>query len=325
MYKYLKEGSYYDDLYDLGTVQECIRVQEHWKKVIEGLKEEDKGISLALNLKLYYLKGERYRRRKAVIRGWMEADRKRSEKLQNTEEPKGMRCSACSGDMEVIFKDLYDLEGALRVLFFFECPGCGKRKGIFDNGQEYVSKGGRLSKDEMIEWDTDTAERKDRERNDRELLERYRVEFCLSEVEGEEYIMDSGRMKALMESFKEAEQKRSDPDYQKVMELKKLKIAELEKLLTGVLAQEKYIKLMLDKPVMDRQVVVPLTVQDDDPSRKEYDSVHKLQRLLKKKLEGTNWRLMSEGINYRLGYLSCRLKGYEQEADLIEIVRSKEV
>ena len=36
--------------------------------------------------------------------------------------------------MEVIFKDLYDLEAGLWLLFFFECPGCGERKGVFDNG-----------------------------------------------------------------------------------------------------------------------------------------------------------------------------------------------
>ncbi len=292
MYRYFKEEGYYSDLYDLGTIEECVRIQEYWKKVTEGLQEEEQmGVSLGLE-----------------------------------EEPKGIRCLVCRGSTKVMFKDLYDLDGgALRVLFFFECLGCGKRRGIFDNGQDYVSKGARFSKDEMAEWDKDTAERKDRERKDHELLERYRGEFCLSEVEGEEYIMDSGRMKAFMNSFKEAEQKRSDPDYQKAMELRKLKIAELEKILAGVLEQKKYIKLTLDKPVMDRQVVVPLTVQDDDPSRKEYDSVHKLQRLLKKTLEGTNWRLMSEGINYRLGYLSCRLKGYEQEADLMEIVRSTEI
>ncbi len=269
MYRYLKEEGYYSDLYDLGTIGECIRVQEHWKKVREGLKEEDKGISLALHLGLYYLKGERYRSGKAVIQGWMEADRKHDEKLQNTAEPKGIRCSVCRGNMEVTFKDLYDLERALRVLFFFECPGCGKRRGIFDNGEGHVSKGGRSSKNEMAEWDKDAAERKDREKKDRELLEKYRMEFYLSEVEGEEYIMDSGRLKALAESFQEAERKKSDPDYQKVMELRKLKIAELEKFLTGVLEQERYIKLTLDKPVMDRHVIVPLTVQDDDPSRKE--------------------------------------------------------
>ncbi len=30
---------------------------------------------------------------------------------------------------------------------------------------------------------------------------------------------------------------------------------------------------------------------------------------------------MSEGINYRLGYLSGRLKGYETEEDLMKIIK----
>ena len=139
MYKYLKEEGYYSDLYDLGTIEECIRIQEYCKKVKEGLQEEEKrGISLGLEICLYSVKGKRYRDRRTVIQGWKEDDRRRDEKLQNTEEPKGMRCSVCSGDMEAIFKDLYDLDGgALRVLFFFECPGCGKRKDVFDNGRHY--------------------------------------------------------------------------------------------------------------------------------------------------------------------------------------------
>jgi hypothetical protein len=34
----------------------------------------------------------------------------------------------------------------------------------------------------------------------------------------------------------------------------------------------------------------------------------------------TNWRLMSDGISYRLGYLNGRLRAYEQEEDLKELV-----
>jgi len=55
--------------------------------------------------------------------------------------------------------------------------------------------------------------------------------------------------------------------------------------------------------------------------RQEYDSKNNLKKLIKKILEKTNWRLMSEGIDYRLGYLSGKLKGYENEEDLIKIVR----
>lgn len=103
--------------------------------------------------------------------------------------------------------------------------------------------------------------------------------------------------------------------------MKKLTIVEFEKLISGAIEKEKYIKLMLEKPEIDRFVIVPFTAQDADSSRKENASVCKLNRVIKKTLEGTNWRLMSEGVHYRLGYLSGRLKGYEQEEDLLQLVK----
>ena len=59
----------------------------------------------------------------------------------------------------MIFKDLYC--GSLKVLFFFECLNCKKRRGVFDDGEEYVSKGVRLSKVEMDEWDREDDEKED--------------------------------------------------------------------------------------------------------------------------------------------------------------------
>lgn len=37
-------------------------------------------------------------------------------------------------------------------------------------------------------------------------------------------------------------------------------------------------------------------------------------------LESTNWRLASDGISYRLGYLNGRLHAYENEEDLKKLV-----
>lgn len=54
--------------------------------------------------------------------------------------------------------------------------------------------------------------------------------------------------------------------------------------------------------------------------RKEYDSTNKLKKLIKVALEETNWRLMTDGIHYRLGILTGRLKAYEREEDLVKLV-----
>jgi hypothetical protein len=49
-----------------------------------------------------------------------------------------------------------------------------------------------------------------------------------------------------------------------------------------------------------------------------------LKKLIKGVLEDTNWRLMSDGVQYRLGILTGRLKAYEREEDLTTIISNKQ-
>lgn len=363
MFKYLKDESYYNDLYDLGTIESCLSSLERWQELInekfnadkiKHLSEEERMRSFRYgsNMELYTIKGECFRRRETVIREWTDRDRKRDEKLRNAQEPRNIQCPDCFAQMKVALKNLYDLtEEAPRVLFFLECERCNKRKGIFDDGKEFVSKQERCPKcdqvikngytrEEQIETWTKTcpscgvietevedlvkkdAEQKSREAKDHELLEKYRAKFCLSSKEGEDYLDGVRRLEALSELIKKAEFQKTNPDYQKVKGINRLSVVQLEKLISKVLTKDRYIKLTLEKPTIDRHVIIPFTVQDADDSRKDADSERYLKRTLKKVLEGTNWRLMSEGVTYRLGYLSGRLKGFENEDDLLVEVKS---
>lgn len=81
--------------------------------------------------------------------------------------------------------------------------------------------------------------------------------------------------------------------------------------------------MVFDKPELEKFVIVPFNVKDFGIKRKEYDSRTQLKKLIIKTIEGTYWKLMSEGITYRLGYLSGKLKGYEREDDLIEEIKGK--
>lgn len=149
MDKYLREESYYGDIYDLGTIEKCLGVVDFWKNRVKvehfkGMEDDTikaKTMNLGSNLELYYLQGERFRERELTIKGWMERDRKLDETFEKAQEPQGIRCTNCLGHMKVISKDLWDRTGQpLRVIFMFECPKCHKRKAIFDDGQEYVPK-----------------------------------------------------------------------------------------------------------------------------------------------------------------------------------------
>ena len=122
----------------------------------------------------------------------------------------------------------------------------------------------------------------------------------------------------LVKSWEEKEKNKKL--YEKLAKIKRLTVAGLQELLTVVLKKEGYINLEFYKPEIGKNIIINFTVQDNKTDRGEYDSRIQLQRILKSTLEETNWRLMSEGVYYRLGILSGRLRGYESEEDLLKLL-----
>lgn len=356
--QYLQEEQYYHDLYDLFTIKDCLHSIHFWQKTYQDKKSEKtiskkdklKAFSIGLNLNLYYQKGERFRNRQETIRKMMEKDKEKQDFYDNSIEPSNIYCDSCRN---VLYSDLKILEDyidkPLRVLFYFSCKKCKKKKAFYNNGEEYFSKpelcqkcgceiktnykkdGKKITTFRKCtgcnysETDIDDFEKKDNEwekekKEDELLLKKYRSKFCLSEKEGQEYVTSVEHLKIVTQMIDEQNRKQKDPAYQKAKKIKKITVLELEKLLSETLSKEKYIKLTFDKPELDRFVIIPFTVQESDLNRKEYDSVSSLRKHLSKTLEKTNWRLMSDGLCYRLGYIYGRLKGYEREDDLASIM-----
>jgi len=347
---YLKDQQYYEDLYDLLTIKECLEIEQR----VSGKKLEIKGrkdivVNIVGDLRVYFIKGERYRHRSDQIREWVMRDQSKQEFVDKSKEPSRIYCNECGGSMMSTTKDLDETNDKMRVLFFFECTICHKRKGVFDNGEirthkpdlcpkcrtemitKYLKENGVLTTTltcpscehkQVDVWDMkkEDKEWEARQIADRKLLIDYREKYCLNEKEGSEFIQMVNQLHTLDEHLKLQKTRETDPNYQKALKLKKLTAVELEKLITKPLIEDKYLYLSFDKPEIEKFVIIPFTVQDTDPERKEYDSKNQLSKLLKKTLEDTNWRLMSEGVTYRLGYVYGRLKGYEREEDLIQIV-----
>lgn len=359
MFKFRQDDTFYDDLYDLETIERCLETVEFWKNELsderlKGLEDESikaRTLQIGSDLELYFIKGERYRQKEATITEWQEQHRKLDELIEKAQEPKNALCPNCSKMMICKDRHLFERTNSVpRVLFFFECLLCKKCRGFFEDGKEYVPqpdlcpdckaviktsfqrKGNietletfcshcGLQKKETENITERAAEKESIKLKNQQLLTKYRVEFCLSPEDGADYTVSSNRLKEFTENLEKEKQRESDPDYKKVTALKKLAIFELEEFLIESLAKESYLKLILDKPVIDKFVIVSFTIQDANPNRKNNDSSYTLRRLMKRILEETNWRLMSEGVHYRLGYLSGRLKGYEQEEELLSMIK----
>ena len=144
----------------------------------------------------------------------------------------------------------------------------------------------------------------------------------MSDKEGQEYISQSLKLEHFSERLK-------DWDKNKVLneviaKIKKLTIVELVNLLIPVMEKAGYIKFELGKPEINRgDVIMDFCIQDNKPGRAEYDSSRSLRRLIKQSLGDTNWRLMSEGISYRLGLLNGRFRGIEGEEKLRDLINGK--
>ena len=153
-------------------------------------------------------------------------------------------------------------------------------------------------------------------------FEANRKKYCIPEDEGRKIIRESQEMKELVDSWKERDEKKEL--YADIAKIQKLTIVELQTLLDPLLEKAGYTKLEFEKPDLEKDVILGFSLQDAKSGRVEYDSIHDLQKLLKEVLSPTNWRLMSDGVSYRLGFLQGRLRGVDGEEKLKALLESEQ-
>lgn len=326
-------------------------------KELKDMSKHDKydNVTKMMYWHLWFTQAQNYKYKKERINKWMKEDRIKQEKYDNAIEPQNVHCPSCKGLMQVVesaSKHLEDyLDQQMQVMFLFRCTKCKKQEWVYEGGEIRISKPDlcpkcnkeidvkHIKKGKVITWkrnckhcghtetEIDDFEKShqeylQREQAEKELLDKYRTAFCLSDEDGEKYLFEIEAMEYADQIRNETKQKYDNSAYQQVSKLKKLTIVELEKLLTEVLGKAGYTKLSFSPPEIEQYIITPFTLQDADTSRRENISTSTLEKLLKSLLENTNWRLM-DGVSYRLGFLSGRLKGYEREEDLLKLYEKK--
>ncbi|HEC21106.1 MAG TPA: hypothetical protein ENI70_01155 [Candidatus Peregrinibacteria bacterium] len=306
-----------------------------------------------MNLQLYFAKGERYANKEKKIQEWIDQDKKRDQHLERVQMTS--RCDKCDKEMELFQKDLrIDCEGKKKdyVECVFCCRDCWHFRIFHENGRErFVEKklcpkcGGKLNcdiqktkkkkvyQDSCVQCDwkdpdpltIDLSKTKSKKKS-KEDFERDRKKYCLAEKEGREYLESKSHLEGLSELFKRHDQENKEGTiYNKLKKLEKLNLAQLKKKLASACEKEKFTKLDFDKPLEDRgDLLVRFTLQDDKEDRGEHDSENALKKLVKQALSNTNWILMTEGISYKMGLLSGRLRGIEAEEKLLALIKKRE-
>lgn len=357
MSKYLKSKQSYIDLYDRMTVEDCRRREAFHRnskpsKELEG-KVNDSFYTtvseVALHYDLLYATLRWHDEKEKTISEWIDRDTRKDELYARAEAPNGIRCLSCQSlttpKDKILWDHIEDKED--RVLFMYTCPnGCLPHRAFFHDGEEYISRprpcpkcGSGLTRDsERIEdkkvvttekcpqcgfVETDEFElHTEKESAPDPNFDADRERFCLSgerlTKNTEEKFQLEG-IARLVDTWKERDKHKDE--YDAIKKLKKLTVVALENLLAPLCEKAQYIRFQLGTPDMDKDLVVPFTVHEANPDRSDLASSHDLQKIIKNALADTNWRLMSDGISYRMGILTGRLRAYEREEDLLKLVQ----
>ncbi|XLQ20167.1 MAG: hypothetical protein ACKUBY_00100 [Candidatus Moraniibacteriota bacterium] len=342
---YLQDRSYYEKLYDKQTIDECLSIADTYRSIKKtNDKKKDKELKRAYWVLIEIMKLERAGRRNNTITKWMEKDKDSDDRLLNTVIP-NVSCIDCSNrNLKEESRDLMNKkDGTRSVLFLLVCDACKKRQSYWEDGALWkydprciecngavtvidddsnqsllksTHKCLQCGHEENIE--IDLSEKKEEKEEEKEF-ERLRAECCVSASDGEEFLRD---MESWKELSKDIEERKNQKDiYDAVEKIQRLKVSELEKLVKDIIKKNNYGHLNFLSPEIGRNVVIPFTVQDNKKDREEFDSRMELTKIIQKDLKKTNWRLMSDGITYRMGILQGRLRGYEGEDDVVELLK----
>ncbi len=333
------------------NIREGFEKKRDEKELRKFTREEfDKEVHKIASYTVNIIKAQRYKRKKETIQKWINRDSKEQEKFDNAVAPDGILCKECFSATKVTSKDLLgSYEPESQVLFMFECLKCKKRQAFFEDGSEWHREDPRCPKcnsilnensknvknvftttttcpnydyknKDIYDFNKSKKEREARESRENKLLSEYRKEFCVDEKTGEEMLHTYEQISRFVDETIEKEKKDNNPLIQKARQLKSLTVIQLGKLLADTIEKEGYADLKFGKPEMGQYIIIDFSVNETKEDRKGYDSQNTLKKLIKSALEDTNWRLMSDGIQYRLGILTGRLKAYEREEDLAKLV-----
>lgn len=298
--------------------------------------------------------GRRHERDKKIAE-WMEADEQKDRRLAEAQMAKIPFCRSCGKDMKQISKDYMPRDRGVSkdreddILFMFECEACNKRLAVWQDGKEWehkephCEKCGSVMKSksakkfgvitttntctkcghvDKFELDLNAKEEPAEPADPYYELDRKR--FCFDEEMESKYKQKFQHLIRMAKLELDNDEHVEHVDvYEAIKGIKQLKIAQLSDLLREALEKAGYREFKLGEPELGQQVAISFNCLDDKPDRKEYDSKKGLQKLLNKALEETNWRLMSDGVDYRLGYLSGRLRAYEKEEDLKKLIEQR--
>jgi len=353
----LKDYSYYDELYDKFTINRC-------KQIIKNVREEEKTNSIWKRLKVtsnideLLVSKEKVKsafEKENTVKERIDSDKKTDKFIKSKKVPKVI-CDTCSKLMSLdntIFKDWYWEEGD-RVMFVFVCNECNKRKVIYDNWEERVTKkvfcpkcnieldrntiieeGVYITTYKCIKCNYEKVDKIDLGvDNDKDELtfEEDRKEFCISLEEAESIderwnnLYDEVELIFTWKDRKTLARLEEERKYKPLEKIKMMNFKELEIYLDKILNKNWYTDFTLSKPDVTEDIKVYFSVFNSTWEVSNMKSNKLLRKIIKDSMVWTNWLFIEQWrFENRLWVIKWRLKGIDNKDKLLELLKKKKI
>lgn len=345
MAKYRKDDQYYIDNYD----RETIRILKNMER--EAIEKGERLMDNLDSLKhllivddqwrpdtMFYEKAvTRAQLKDDIIREWISEDEKCDRLVQQHRIPNRVKCNVCHSEM--MFNGNMFKENNSLILFVFKCPdGHKPQKVVYPNGDEHfipnkkcLECGGEiefssikkehiiLCIDKCLDCGKEIVDEFDmgvfsEDAIDEKERQKYCTDFKNRKTLLQSVIETSDVIKSITEAIKEQDLK----EEYKIDQIEKPNIPQIELRLSKLTEELGYIKFQLGQPDMDRHIVVEFSLQDPT-ERTDRESELLLMKSINENLFPTCWRLMSQGVSYRMGYITGKLKAYTDDEGLLKI------
>jgi predicted Zn-ribbon and HTH transcriptional regulator len=322
---------------------------EQLREIQEKLIKKGWLDTVVKEMAVYMYAAERYNNRASTIDDWMNDDKTKDHVLTNTDIPAAAHCRKCSGrDLRLIDKHLDWHDGKNdRVLFMFSCNKCATNSAFYDDGEQRVVEPTRcpVCQSERHSFTRQEAKHKltisytcarcdhvwqevldftppKKEKPDPYFHEDRKL-YCYSK-KVRDWAADMKRSPITYSNRLSWEETQEEQDYKAELEkIEQLTIAQVEERLSQLLTKNGYKQLRLDAPNMDKGVSVQFSVIDGKADRSKDESRSTVWKLINKDLTDTNWRIMRDSLQYRMGYVMGKLQGYEGELELKKLIERR--
>lgn len=345
MESFLKDRSYYENLYDQNTIK---FLKDKEKSIRPKIKKWEPDFT---NFLIYFYKMSRYENREAAIIKRIQRDKEKDNFINNTKPPISIvRCKFCNVIMELESKDFFSWyeNKPHELLFIYRCQKCRKWRWFYNNWNELESlvekcrkcweiikykwsyKDHILTKEyncnkcwekysEIEDYSTSLSIK------DEEITQEDMLKYWYSEKEAYDMRQVRVSLDNMWKALDKIKERDKDKEfYEQINKLSKYNLSQIENYIIENLDKKEFSNFKINS---SKQYKTYLICEFNVYYNWTFwnNAGRKFEKILEQMLYNTNWSISRGYLTEKLWVITWIINWYDDEKDLLELIKKRKM